>query len=113
MRVLRYGLVALLGVALVVTSIGWYFSTHPGGTRFQSCRWDGDELVLRYSYGTGDTVTTVVNPQSDDVVAQLRVDEGAGDHTSGALYGEARFRISGQPRPVHYPNGAELNCPSS
>jgi hypothetical protein len=67
--------------------------------------------VLGYTYGTGDTVTTVVKPHTDDVVAQLRVDEGGGDHVTDALSGEARFRLTGGTRPVHYPNGAELNCP--
>jgi hypothetical protein len=52
-----------------------------------------------------------VNPQGEDVVAQLRVDEGGGNHTTQLLTGESRFQISGGPHPVRYPNGAELNCP--
>ena len=112
MRILQYVVIALLGVALVVTSIGWYLSAHPGGTRFESCHWEGQELVLGYTYGTGDTVRAMVRPQSDDVVAQLRVDEAGGNHTSQVLDGESRFAIAGGPRPVHYPNGAELNCPA-
>jgi hypothetical protein len=111
MKVLWYGVVALLVLALGVTSIGWYLSAHPGGTRFASCRWEGNQLVLQYSYGTGDEVTTLVKPSSDKVIAQVRVDERGGD-TSGALTGEARFALAGGPRPVQYPNGAELNCPS-
>jgi hypothetical protein len=111
MRLVRYGVVAVLVVGLLVTSVGWYLATHPGGTRFESCHWQGDQLVLGYTYGTGDTVTTVVKPHTDDVVAQLRVDEGGGDHVTGALSGEARFSLTGGTRPVHYPNGAELNCP--
>lgn len=110
MRILRYALVALLGVALLVTSIGWYLAAHPGGTRFESCQWEGSTLVLGYTYGTGDTVHAMVNPQDSDIVAQLRVDEGGGSHTSQVLSGEARFQISGGPRTVHYPSGAELNC---
>jgi hypothetical protein len=112
MRIVQYVVIALLGVGLVVTSIGWYLSAHPGGVRFESCHWQGEDLVLGYTYGSGDTVRTLVNPQSDDVMAQLRVDEGGGDHTTQVLQGEARFSIAGGPRPVHYPNGAELNCPS-
>jgi hypothetical protein len=109
MRILLYVVTGLLVVAVVVTSIGWYLSAHPGGTRFESCHWEGDELVLSYSYGTGDTVTTRVEPRTSDVVAQFRVDEGGGGHDQ-SLTGEARYRISGGPRPVHYPNGAELSC---
>lgn len=109
MRILLFVVTGLLAVALVVTSIGWYLSAHPGGTRFESCHWEGDQLVLGYSYGTGDTVTTKVVPRADDVVAQFRVDEAGGDHTQ-VLEGEARYHIAGGPRPVHYPNGAELGC---
>ena len=111
MRILQYVVIALLGVALVVTSIGWYLSAHPGGTRFASCRWEGNQLVLTFSYGTGDTVRTSVEPDNEAVVAQLRVDEAGGD-TSGALTGASHFTIDGGPRPVRYPNGAALNCPS-
>ena len=111
MRILRYVVVALLGVGLVVTSIGWYLSAHPGGTRFASCHWVGNQLVLTYSYGTGDTVRTSVEPSDEAVVAQLRVDEGGGN-APGALTGTSHFQIDGGPRPVRYPNGAALDCPS-
>lgn len=112
MRILQYVVGALLAVGLVVTSIGWYLSAHPGGTRFESCHWEGDELVLGYTYNVGDTVTTRVAPKDDDVVAQFRIDEASGTHSQQVLQGEARFRVGGGPRPVHYPNGAELNCPT-
>jgi len=112
MRILQYVVGALLVVALAVTSIGWYLSAHPGGTRFESCHWEGDELVLGYTYNVGDTVTTRVAPKDDDVVAQFRIDEASGNHSQQVLQGEARFRVGGGQRPVHYPNGAELNCPT-
>ena len=112
MRILQYVVGAVLVVALAVTSIGWYLSAHPGGTRFESCHWEGSDLVLGYTYGSGDTVSTMVHPEGDDVVAQLRVDEGGGNHTTQALTGEARYPISGGPRRCSYPNGAELNCPA-
>ena len=111
MRWVRYGVVAVLAVGLLVTSVGWYLAAHPGGTRFESCHWQGDQLVLGYTYGTGDTVSTMVHPAGDHVVAQLRVDEGGGNHTLQVLTGQARYPISGGPLPVKYPNGAELNCP--
>jgi hypothetical protein len=127
MRLVRYGVVAVLALGLLVTSVGWYLSAHPGGTRFalpvarlephpggtrfESCHWQGDQLVLGYTYGTGDTVTTVVHPAGDHVVAQLRVDEGGGNHTLQVLTGQGEYQISGGPLPVKYPNGAELNCP--
>jgi hypothetical protein len=112
MRILQYVVIALLGVALVVTSIGWYLSAHPGGVRFESCHWEGDDLVLGYTYGSGDTVSTRVHPDDEHVVAQLRVDEAGGNRPAVALTGEARYPISGGPRPVRYPDGAELNCPA-
>ena len=112
MRILQYVVIALLGVGLVVTSIGWYLSAHPGGERFESCHWEADVLVLGYTYGSGDTVSTMVHPAGDHVVAQLRIDEGGGVTTTQALTGEATYTISGGPLPVKYPNGAELNCPA-
>src|SRR6478752_5827251 len=62
MKVWGYVVIAVLAVGLLVTSIGWYLSAHPGGERFESCHWEGDALVLGYTYGTGDTVSTMVHP---------------------------------------------------
>jgi hypothetical protein len=111
MRIARYVVLGVLVIGLLVTSVGWYLSAHPGGERFESCHWDGNDLVLGYTYGSGDTVSTMVHPSSDHVVAQLRVDEAGGAQPAIALTGEARYPISGGPRAVEYPNGAELNCP--
>jgi hypothetical protein len=111
MRMLQYVVIALLGVALVVTSIGWYFSAHPGGERFESCHWEGKELVLGYTYGVGDTVSTMVRPDGDHVVAQLRIDSSDDDGPAAALEGGARYPVFGGPLPVRYPNGADMNCP--
>jgi len=110
MRILEYVVIALLGVGLVVASIGWYLSAHPGGERFESCHWEGEDLVLGYTYGVGDTVSTMVRPSGDHVVAQLRVDS-SDDDRSAALAGQARYPVSGGPLPVRYPNGADMNCP--
>jgi hypothetical protein len=110
MRILQYVVGAVLVVALVVTSIGWYLSAHPGGVRFESCHWEGSQLVLGYTYGSGDTVSTMVHPAGDHVVAQLQVHEGGG--TQQVLDGAATYPISGGPLTVRYPNGAELNCPT-
>ncbi|HET8664231.1 MAG TPA: hypothetical protein VFM08_07950 [Nocardioides sp.] len=110
MRILQYVVIALLGVGLVVTSIGWYLSAHPGGERFESCHWEGEVLVLGYSYGSGDTVSTWVRPEGDQVRAQLRIDRADDSQTS--LEGEARYPVSGGPLPVKYANGKELNCPA-
>ncbi len=111
MRILQYVVIALLGVGLVVTSVGWYLSAHPGGERFESCHWEGSTLVLGYSYGSGDTVSTMVHPDGDHVKAQLRIDEPGGNRIAQALMGEARYPISGGPLPVQYANGKQLNCP--
>lgn len=111
MRILRYAVLGVLVIGLLVTSVGWYLSAHPGGERFESCHWEADDLVLGYTYGSGDTVSTMVHPSGDHVVAQLRVDEAGGARPAIALVGEARYPISGGPLPVRYPNGADLNCP--
>ncbi len=112
MRILQYVVIALLGVGLVVTSAGWYLSAHPGGEQFGYCHWEGDTLVLGYTYSSGDTVSTMVQPAGDHVEAQLRIDEAEGDQGTGSLMGEARYPVSGGPLPVEYPSGAQLNCPT-
>jgi hypothetical protein len=113
MRIVQYVVGALLLVALAVTSIGWYLSAHPGGVRFESCHWDGSRLVLGYTYGPGDTVSTMVRPVGDHVEAQLQVHEADGSHTQQVLTGEATYPVARGPVTVKYPNGAELNCPTS
>src|SRR3954447_22462836 len=111
MRILHYVVIALLGVGLVVTSVGWYLSAHPGGERFESCHWEGNVLVLGYTYGSGANVSTEGHPDGEKVNAQLRIDRADGAQLAVALEGEARYPVSGGPLPVEYPNGAELNCP--
>jgi hypothetical protein len=111
-RILLLVVTALLAVGLVVTSVGWYLSAHPGGVRFQSCRWDGSTLVLGYTYSPGDTVSTMVHPEGGHVEAQLRVHEGGSDDRK-TLTGKATYPVSGGPMPVEYPNGAQLSCPTS
>jgi hypothetical protein len=69
-------------------------------------------VVLGYNYGVGDTVSTMVHPEGDHVVAQLRIDRAGGAEPAIALAGEARYPVFGGPLPVRYPNGAELDCPS-
>ena len=112
MRIAHYVVTGLLAVGLVVTSIGWYLSAHPGGERFESCHWEGSHLVLAYTYGVGDAVSTMVHPVGDHVEAQLRIHEAGGNHIALSLGGEATYPVSGGPLPVKYPNGAELNCPT-
>jgi hypothetical protein len=111
MRILQYVVIALLGVGLVVTSIGWYLSAHAGGERFESCHWEGSTVVLGYSYSSGDTVSTMVHPDGDHIVAQLLIDRADGPQPAIALEGEAHYPISVGPMPVTYANGNELNCP--
>ena len=111
MRFVRYGVIAVLAVGLMVTSIGWYLSAHPGGVRFESCHWEGSKVVLGYTYGSGDTVSTMVHPSGDHVVAQLRVDEAGGNHTLQVLTGQATYPVSGGPLPVRYPNGEGSQLP--
>jgi hypothetical protein len=111
MRIARYVVLGVLAIGLLVTSVGWYLSAHPGGERFESCHWEGTTLVLGYTYGPGDTVSTMVHPSGDHVVAQLRVDRAEGNQATVALTGEASYPVSSGPLPVRYPNGADLNCP--
>ena len=107
MRAIRYIVVGVLTVGLLVTSVGWYRVASAGSDQhFDSCRFDGQTLVLSYSYGANQRV-------SPTVVVALHVEVGKGSTPAIGLSGEARFAIFGEPTSVRYPDGEKLNCSSS
>ena len=113
MRTLRYLVVGMLTVGLVVTSIGWYWSTHGGSDqRFESCHFEGETLVLSYRYGVNQSVSPSIDTRSGDVVVSLRVRAGHGSVIDIGLMGDARFAVYGGPSTVRYRDGKTLDCPS-
>lgn len=72
MRVVRCSALGLLIAALLVSSAGWYRSAHPGGgSRFDSCSFDGTTLTLRWTYGVDSRVSPSVDVRSGKIVVDL------------------------------------------
>ena len=114
MRAIRYIVLGVLTVGLLVTSVGWYRVASAGSDQhFDSCRFDGQTLVLSYSYGANQRVSPTVDTRGGDVVVALHVEVGKGSTPAIGLSGEARFAIFGEPTSVRYPDGEKLNCSSS
>ncbi len=82
MRVVRYVVLGVLLAGLVITSVGWYRAADAGTERtFDSCRFDGDTLVLSYMYGVNEIVSPSLDTTGADIVVALRVKQGwAGSH---------------------------------
>lgn len=107
---------AVTGLALstMISATGWYMAAHPRGNHhFDSCSVDVDgTLVLRYTYGAGDKVTTSVAPIDQDIVASLHLETAPGPHPAIALHGETRFDTFGvlRNRQVKDADGTILAC---
>ncbi len=111
MRKIRYLIVGLIALGLVVTSVGWYMSANAGAEqRFRSCRFDGNTLVLTYSYGANQAVEPRFDARDGDLVVSLRTEQGEGDTPAIKLSGEARFMVFGRAGAVRYPDGEQLSC---
>jgi len=110
-RAVRYVVLGALVAGLLVTSIGWYRAADAGTERaFDSCRFDGDTLVLTYLYGVDEVVSPTLDATGDDIVVALRVRRVSGSAPAVGLTGEARFAIYGGRRTVRYPGGEALSC---
>jgi hypothetical protein len=112
MRVIRHVVVGLVALGLLVTSIGWYLSARSEtGQPFDSCHFEGDILVLTYSYGANQAIGPRIDTRSRDIVVFLSAEVGDGITPAIGLSGEARFLTFGGPAPVLYPDGEPLPCP--
>ncbi|HET7736406.1 MAG TPA: hypothetical protein VFK52_10550 [Nocardioidaceae bacterium] len=109
----RLILTVLLAAGLIGTSVGWYRSESADDSykRFDSCSFDGNELVLRYTYGANQVVSPSVDMTGREVVVRLDVDGAGGGFTpSIGLLGQARFAVFGGQTVVKYPDDEVLNC---
>lgn len=114
-RAKHVGVRLLVAVALVLAgaSVGWYVSSHQGQSgRFESCRFDGEYLVLSYTYGANEAVSLDVDKRAHEVVVTFTTRSDGGIAPMVLLDGEARFRVSGGPRPVRHSSGERLDCPA-
>ncbi|QNN54709.1 hypothetical protein [Nocardioides mesophilus] len=107
---------AVTGLALstIINATGWYLAAHSRGNHhFDSCSVDVDgTLVLRYTYGAGDKVTTLVAPNDQAIVVSLHLDTAPGPHPAIALHGETRVDTFGglRNRQVKDADGTILAC---
>lgn len=115
MRALRVVLVGLLIVGLTITSVGWYRSAQAesGDERFDSCRLDGETLILGYAYGANQSVNVGIDTRGEEVIVSLTALSGEGITPAIQLGGEARFTLFSAPTTVRYADGEELDCPSN
>lgn len=105
-------LVALLAVALVLTNLGWYRSMHDdSSSRPLNCHFEDGALVLNYTYGSNELVTTALDIRGGRAVISLRTEEGDGGSLSIAYLGEARYSSIEPGTPVTYPDGQVVDCP--
>ncbi len=101
----------VLAVALVVAGTGWYRASASGAERrFDSCRLDGQTVVLAFRYGANEVVSPTVDTTGPDVVVALRARHGSGSAAAVAYTGEVRFALTGAGRTVRYPDGRTLDC---
>ena len=77
---------------------------------FDSCRFDGDALVLSYMYGVDEVVSPNVDTTGADIVVALRVRHGGGSAVAVGLMGEAQLAIYGGRRTARYRGGDVLSC---
>jgi hypothetical protein len=103
-----------LTLSTLISATGWYMTAHPRGNHhFDSCSVDADgTLVLRYTYGAGDKVTTSIAPNDQAIVVSLNLDTAPGAHPAIALHGETRFDTFGglRDRQVKDADGTILAC---
>jgi hypothetical protein len=76
---------------------------------FERCYFEGDQLVLTFTHGSNEKVTTSADLRADSVVVTLRREAGEGVSNMVAYAGEAKYRV-GAARTVIYPNGTALDC---
>jgi hypothetical protein len=110
----NYLIHAVLALALIAVSAGWYGERSKAATdqRFESCRIDDGVLVLTYTYGANQVVSPSIDTTGDDVIVALEVEDGDGTTPAIGLSGEARFGIFGRDdeRTVTYSDGESLTC---
>ena len=109
----RLGLGLLVLATSALATVG-YTATHASGhERFDSCRVLSDgTVVLDYTYGAGDKVTTSVEPQASTVIVSLRRDRAPGLQPAVALAGQLRFDPFGGlgRRTLTHDDGTEIAC---
>lgn len=104
--------VAALTLCLAVTSVGWFQATRtqPSSERL-GCHFDSGILVLNYTYGSNEVVSTDFDIREGKVVVSVSRENGGGGSLSPLYLGEARYSSVEPGTPVTYPDGGRLACP--
>ena len=109
----RWGL-GVLVLATITSSAGWYADTHPSHEQhFDSCQVLPDgTVILGYTYGVGDRITTAVQPTASAINVLLHLEPASGPPPAVALFGQLRFDAFGglRGRPVKHADGTVLPC---
>lgn len=112
-------LIVLLGLALLVTTVGWLRASdriqiaEDKPQRFEGCTFDGQQLVLDYMYGVGQLIAPTVDTRpGDKIVVSLETEKDDGDRIMIGLGGRAEFTVNGfdLETPIEYEDGARLDC---
>lgn len=107
-------LALLLGAAAVIITaavVVGYRIAREQPQRFESCHWNGETLVLSYTYGVNERVSPTIDTRGDGPVrVALRIERGDGISIQVGLGGVARFLVYGGPTEVRYEDGPELRC---
>ncbi|WP_157545169.1 hypothetical protein [Nocardioides halotolerans] len=120
---LLFGAVVVLCLGLVVTSVGWYRSSHQKvgdaqERRFDSCHIDGATAVLDYTYGVNEKVTLTTDNRGDDaIVVSFTAQQGQGTSIALGLPGQLRVAVGPEggngSSELTYPDGKKLTCKSN
>jgi hypothetical protein len=106
----------VLGLALIVTSVGWYLSTRPDfeQQRFDSCTVSlgvsQRQLVLKFAYGANQETSPTLNTTDDGYEVSLMVQEGDGDTPDIRYTGTLILDAPGGDTAIRYPDGKKLDC---
>ena len=104
-------MIGLLAIALLVTTAGWILSSR-GSSSWQSlrCRFEGEVLVLSYTYGDNERVQTVVDRRGGALAVSLHREQGSGGALSIGNLGEVRLPGVDPKTRVTYADGRPLKC---
>lgn len=101
---------ALVG-AVLLGGLIWLRTSHEQPRRFESCRWEGDTLVLQWLYGANERVGASLDARGGgELTVALAGEVGDGDRVDIGLSGEARFAVYGGRTAVRYEDGTPLKC---
>ena len=96
--------IALVAFACTFTGDKW------SEREFASCQVKDRLLVLGYSYGAADDLSTSFSAEGTDLIVRLRANTDDAPHTAEARYGELRLQNPGPAIDVRDYKGRLVRC---